>query len=54
MRYQRQDHHKNNNEINRNLMFIQQIKLSGVNRLLIFDIHSQATLKNCENTSIRV
>ncbi len=50
--YRRQDHAENMKEINRNLMFLQSMKNNGVDKLILCDIHSQATLDNCKKVGI--
>ena len=53
MRYRRQDKEDNLDEINRNLMFVEDMKNKGVDRLILLDIHSDVTLKNCKKEGIR-
>lgn len=53
MNYRRQDHGEKEHEINRNLEFIHSLKLAGVDKLVLCDIHSNTTLKNCETEGIQ-
>jgi len=52
MNYRRQDHGEKEHEINRNLEFIHSLKTNGVDKLILCDIHSHATLENCEKEGI--
>ena len=52
MNYRRQDHDEKEHEINRNREFIHSLKSSGVDKLILCDIHSQKTLENCREEGI--
>lgn len=54
MLYRRQDHPEKEEEIHRNLMFLQMIKFAGVDKLILCDIHSQQTMINCEQIGLPV
>ncbi len=53
MRYRRQDHPEIFEEINRNLMFIDQMKHDGVDYLIVATPHSDQTEKNCQAVGLR-
>jgi phosphoribosylpyrophosphate synthetase len=53
-RYRRQDHPEIEHEINRNLRFCQSLKKSGLDEIVICEIHSQQTIDNLENVGILV
>ncbi len=54
MLYRRQDHPEKEEEIHRNLMFLQMLKFAGADRLILCDIHSQQTIRNCEQIGLPV
>lgn len=53
MSFRRQDHPDNLDEIHRNLWLIHMMAASGVDRLLVCDIHSDQTRQNCEQEGIQ-
>jgi phosphoribosylpyrophosphate synthetase len=54
LRYRRQDHPEDHSEeIHRNLELIEDMANRGVKRLILCDIHSPQTLKNCEASGIQ-
>lgn len=52
MHYRRQDHKDKIQEIDRNYLFIRQLKACGVDTLILCDIHSEITLDNCRELDI--
>lgn len=52
MNYRRQDHPEKLHEIDRNREFIHTLYSSGVDKLVLCEIHSHKTLKNCAEEGI--
>ncbi|OGI87248.1 hypothetical protein A2995_01035 [Candidatus Nomurabacteria bacterium RIFCSPLOWO2_01_FULL_33_24] len=52
MHYRRQDQGNKKNEINRNRRACYEMKKNGIDKLLLLDIHSKATLENCKEAGI--
>ena len=53
-RYRRQDHPEIKKEINRNLRFCRSLRNSGLDEIILCEIHSQQTIDNLENLGIVV
>ena len=54
MSYRRQDAHANKPyEIDRNQQFVYLLKCNGADEVILCDIHSETTLKNCETHGIK-
>ena len=47
MAFRRQDHPEIKEEFDMNLWFIENLKANGADRVILCDIHSEQTLKNC-------
>jgi ribose-phosphate pyrophosphokinase len=52
MLFRRQEHPEKGVEINRNAMFVHDLKCKGVDKIIFCDIHSEETLKNCEREGL--
>ncbi|MBT4349389.1 ribose-phosphate pyrophosphokinase [bacterium] len=52
--YRRQDHPEKSEEIQRNLWLAHQMAANHVDKLILCDIHSLVTMKNCEKEGIEV
>jgi ribose-phosphate pyrophosphokinase len=48
MAFRRQDHEEIAGEFNMNRWFIENMRANGADRLIVCDIHSETTLRNCE------
>lgn len=53
MRYRRQDHKDKPGEIDRNWLFLNNLKACGADKLIVCDIHSEITLDNCRDLGIQ-
>jgi len=54
MAFRRQDHPEIFEEFDLDLWFIENMKANGADRLIVCDIHSEQTLKNCQQVELEI